>query len=82
MASCGMTEWTTLHQFGAIYVGPYGPLCRQNYLNTDNLAGRLEMGAMFGVTASTVAINRRVNRITGDHSQIVEASMYVRSAHH
>ena len=65
-----------------IYVGPYGPLCRQNYLNTDNLAGRLEMGAMFGVAASAVAINRRVYRITSDRSQIVEASLYVRIAHH
>ena len=65
-----------------IYVRPYGLLCRQDYLNTDNLAGRLEMGAMFGVTASTIAINRRVYRITSDRSQIVEASLYVRIAHH
>ena len=77
-----MIEWTTLHQFGAIYVGPYGPLCRENHLTTNNPAGRLEMGAMFGVSAGKVAINRRVYRITRDGSQIIEASGHVRIAHH
>ena len=63
-----------------IYVRPYGPLCREKYLTTNNLAGRLEIGAMFGVIASTVATNRRVYRITTGRSQIIDASLYVRIA--
>ena len=69
-----------MRQFGAIYVGPYGPLCKENYLTTNNLAGKLEIGALFGVIASTVATNRRVYRITTGRSQITDASPYVRVA--
>ena len=66
-----------------MWVPIYSPLCRQNYLTADNiLAGRLEMGAVFGVTASTVAIARRVYRVTTDRSRIIEASLHVRIAHH
>ena len=71
-----------MRQFGAIYVGPYGPLCREILLPTNYLAGRLEMAAMFGVSAGKVAINRRVYRITSDRSQSIEAILHVRIAHH
>ena len=62
--------------------GSLWSLCRENYLTTNNLAGRLELGAMLGVAAGKVAINRRVYRITTGRSQISDASIYVRIAHH
>ena len=58
-------------------MGPYYPLRRKNYLNTNNLAGKLDIGTGFGSIAGMVAINRRVYRITSDRSQIIEASLCV-----
>ena len=61
-------------------MGHYGPLCKEIYLTTNNLAGRLEMAAMLGVAAGKVAINRRVYSITTGRSQIIDASIYIRIA--